>query len=474
MSWTWDTMKSKSPSTTTRRSSPPPADVTQETNGGGARPPLPRPLAQTRALREFLATERVGGIVLLAATAIALAWVNSPWRDAYHQLWSTDLGVELGHWQVTLDLRGWVNEGLMAIFFLVVGLEVKRELLLGELRDRRRATLPVVAAIGGMVLPALLYTALNAGGAGSSGWGIPMATDIAFALGVLAVVAPGIPASGRLFLLALAIVDDIGAIVVIAVFYSDSIDPALLGLGTALIAAVVLCRQLRIRYAPLYALFGVALWLALHAAGVHATIAGVAMGLLAPAEPALAREEAEQQHEELADVFSPRAARTTAKLAHHSVSPLESLEHALHPWTSLGVVPLFALANAGVELSAGSLRDAFSSRVAVGVVVALVVGKLVGITGAAWLACRTGLGELPTDLTWRQVAGLGALGGIGFTVSLFITSLAFNSTDITTDATVGIFAAAVLAIAAGTALLRSNAPSTPPDTDGSPRRESNP
>jgi len=409
----------------------------------------------SRALREFLATEVAGGLVLLVATVAALVWANSPWDAAYERLWHTELVASLGQDRLAMDLRHWVNDGLMALFFVVVGLEVKRELLQGELRDRRRALLPIVAAAGGMVVPAALYLAVNLGGDGAPGWGIPMATDIAFALGVLALVARSLPPVLRVFLLTLAIVDDIGAIVVIAVFYSTTIDGPWLAAAFAVVVVVVALRQLGVSFTPLFVVLGGCLWLALHSSGVHATLAGVAMGLLAPATPRLGREIILGRSDELLDVFSPESARATSRLARMSVSELEWLEHGLHPLSSLVIVPLFALANAGVALSGDALEGALSSPVTLGVLVGLVAGKTVGITGAAWLACRLGWAELPRDVGWREIAGVAALGGIGFTVSLFITGLAFDSVEIIAEAKVGILAASLLASVLGAIVLRA-------------------
>ncbi len=427
------------------------------------RRPDPIAPASPRALRDFLATETAGGVLLLVATVVALAWANSPWKGGYHALWDTELGVGLGRHQLELDLRHWVNDGLMAIFFLVVGLEIKRELLLGELRDRRQAALPVVAAVGGMLLPALLYFAFNPSGDAGRGWGIPMATDIAFALGVLALVARSIPSPARLFLLTLAIVDDIGAIVVIAFFYSDDLDAAWLGVAVLVFGAVALLRFLGFIATPVFGGLGIALWVALHASGVHATLAGVAMGLMVPATPALTRDIVRSRTDELLDVFSPSAARETRRIARYSVSQLEWLEHELHGWSSFAIVPLFALANAGVPLSTDALGDAASSGVTLGVVVGLVAGKALGITGAAWLAVRARWADLPTGVTWRQVLGAGTLGGIGFTVSLFITGLAFDDPALADEARIGILVASVLATALGAALLRTRDAPGPPE-----------
>lgn len=417
------------------------------------RRPLPAPLALSGAVREFLAAEVASAIALIGAALVAIGWANSPWQDSYHQLWSTVLTIGVGRWHLDLALREWVNEGLMAMFFLVVGLEVKRELLHGELRDRRRALLPVVGAVGGMAVPALIYLLFNAGGVGSHGWGIPMATDIAFALGVLAVVAPGLPESLRVYLLALAIVDDIGAIVVIALFYSGPIEAMWIGGAAGGLLIMYLGRRFGLVLTPLYVALGVAVWLAVHAAGLHPTIAGVAIGLLATPSALLDREIIISRHDELLDVSSPEAARTTSRLARHAVSQLEWLEHELHPWTSWVVVPVFALANAGVTFSATTFREAVTSRVALGVAVGLVVGKSVGIGGASWLACRLGWADLPSDATWRHLMGVAAIGGVGFTVSLFVSGLAFDDQQLATNATVGVFVAALVAATVALLLL---------------------
>jgi Na+:H+ antiporter, NhaA family len=409
--------------------------------------------APTRALREFLATETAGGVLLVVAAIAALVWANSPWQDSYDTLWRTDMGAHIGRWGIELDLRYWVNDGLMAVFFLVVGLEVKRELLLGELRDRRRAALPVIAAVGGMVVSALIYFALNPSGPEAEGWGVPMATDISFAVGVLALVAPSIPPAVRLFLLTLAIVDDIGAIVVIAIFYSSSINAGWLAAAALIIVVVVVLRQVGFMATPLLVALGTALWLAVHASGVHATIAGVAMGLLVPAAPALTREIVRSRTDELLDVFSAEAAHQTSRMARQSVSQLEWLEHELHGWSSLVIVPLFALANAGVVVTADGLRDAASSTLTIGVVLGLVAGKTVGIATASWVAVRLGWADLPSEVAWRQLVGAAALGGIGFTVSLFIAALAFDDATLVDQAKIGVLAASVLATLLATLLL---------------------
>jgi NhaA family Na+:H+ antiporter len=407
---------------------------------------LPTPLA------EFLHLEAAGGIVLVAATLVALVWANSPWQDSYQTFWSTSLDISLGSHSLDLTLQGWVNDGLMAIFFLVVGLEIKRELVEGELNDRRRAALPAIAAVGGMVAPALIYVAITVGGEGGRGWGIPMATDIAMAVGVLSLLGSRVGPSLKLFLLALAIVDDIGAIAVIAIFYSDGINLGALAVAVAIIVVVAVARRLGVRPTPVYVALGGGLWLALHEAGLHATIAGVVMGLMAPTRPIRRREDVSD--DKLRDVSTPETARETVVLARESVSVVAWLEHLLHPWTSFVIVPVFALANAGVVLSARALCDAATSRVTYGVVVGLVVGKLVGISVFAWLAVRLRIGTLPDGVGWSGIVGVAAVAGIGFTVSIFVTGLAFTDADLQDQAKIGILAASVVAGALGGVLVR--------------------
>jgi NhaA family Na+:H+ antiporter len=404
-----------------------------------------------RPLADFLREEAAGGAVLVLATVVALVWANSPWKDSYADLWSTELAFSLGSHDLELDLKHWVNDALMVAFFFVVGLEIKRELAQGELRDPRRAALPAIAALGGMVVPALLYVAVAGGGEARDGWGIPMATDIAMAVGVVALLGSRVHPSLKLFLLALAIVDDIGAILVIAVFYSDSIDMAMLALAALAIAAIVAMREFGVQAIPAYVLVGSGLWLAMHEAGVHATLAGVLCGLLAPTAPHVPRDLIDE--DELLDVSSVEAARATVTQARSSVSVVEWLEHMLHPWTSFVIVPLFALANAGITVGGDQVSDALSSRVTLAIVVGLVIGKPIGITLASWLAVRSGLGELPQGVTWRALAGVASIAGIGFTVSLFVTELAFDDETIIADAKLGVLAASLVSAVIGSALV---------------------
>ncbi|MFA5890285.1 MAG: Na+/H+ antiporter NhaA [Actinomycetota bacterium] len=395
---------------------------------------LPRLVA--RPLQQFLQTEAAGGILLLAAAAVALVWANvSP--ASYDAVWHGELTLRIGSWGISEDIRHWVNDALMALFFFVVGLEIKRELVSGELRDPRAAALPAFSALGGMVVPGVIYAAVNAGGAGSAGWGIPMATDIAFAVGVLAIVGRGLPSGLKLFLLTLAIVDDIGAIVVIAIFYSGGISWPALGIACGLLIAIVALRRARVRPVAVYAVFGAGVWLAVFESGIHATIAGVVLGLLTPAVPF-------GRSSECGDLPEP---------SREELSPLTRLEVALHPWTSFVIIPLFALANAGVYLGGGVLKSAFSNAITVGVVVGLVVGKTVGISLAAWAGTRSGLARLPIGVTWFQLVGAAAVGGIGFTVSLFIAGLAFSNGSELASAKVGILAGSLVAGVLGGALL---------------------
>jgi len=429
-------------------------------------------------LQSFLEAEASSAVLLLSAAVLAIAWANSPWSVAYEDLWGTVLTFRVGDWVVREDLRHFVNDGLMSLFFLVVGLEIKREFLTGELRDRRAAALPVVAALGGMVVPALIYLALNAGGDGAEGWGIPMATDIAFALGVLTLAARNAPASLKPFLLTLAIVDDIGAIVVIAFFYSGGVAMGPLLAAAALIGAIVVLQRLDVRSAVVYVALGLGVWLAFHESGVHPTIAGVILGLLTPAVPfqrpravsaeALRTAATTVDDPEPPDADSPQWLRL-AMLSREAVSPLARAEAALHPWTSYAVIPLFALANAGVRLSADAFRDAMTSPVTLGVVLGLVAGKILGITLASALAVRTGLGRLPSGCGWRHVVGLSAVAGVGFTVSLFIAELAFADPALAVEAKVGIFAASLIAGVLGFAVLRAGRDAWPvePSSPGS-------
>ncbi len=398
--------------------------------------------------------EAAGSLLLLLAAAVALIWANSPWASSYDALWAMHVGVDLGPIQLSESLGHWVNDALMVVFFFVVGLEIKYELVHGDLHDLRTAALPIIAAVGGMLVPAAIYAAFNATSAGAAGWGIPMATDIAFAVGVLGVLGRRIPPAARLFLLTLAVVDDIGAIVVIAIFYTADLALDWLALSLGLLAVMVLMRQLRVWAVPAYVPIGVAVWFCLLQSGVHATLAGVAIGLLTPAT-ALLNEPVAREHAKAALADNQLDAEESARLwflLRGAVPPVERLQAVLHPISAYVVLPIFALANAGVALS--GFTAAITSAVGLGVGLGLVVGKPVGILLACWLGVRAGWGRLPTGTTWPMLLGLGCVAGVGFTVSLFIAGLSFpGQALLAADAKVGILVGSLVAAACGVGLL---------------------
>ena len=409
-----------------------------------------------RSVQIFLDTEASGGILLLAAALVALVWANSPWSASYQSLWHTDITVNFGRYVLEGDLHHWVNDALMVIFFFVVGLEIKRELVHGKLREPRTAAMPAIAALGGMVVPAALYLLVTAGGDGSKGWGIPMATDIAFAVGVVALLGSRVPASLKLFLLTLAIVDDIGAIIVIGVFYSSGLQPQFLGAAAAIVVVIMLINRAGIVWVAPYLLLGTALWLVTYASGVHATIAGVVLGLLTPARNFLPASVAREWASDLRDEPSAQDLQAMTRLARHAVSPAEHIGHVLHPWSSYVIVPIFALANAGVVIKADAFDASGATAVTLGVMLGLVVGKILGIAGAAWLAARLGIAHLPEGANWRMMFGIASVAGIGFTVSLFVAELAFEPGSLQDAAKLGVLAAsAIAAVIGGIALSRA-------------------
>jgi Na+/H+ antiporter NhaA len=386
--------------------------------------------------------------VLLGAAVAALIWVNSPWGDTYEELWTTDLSVSVGHADLTLDLRHWVNDGLMAFFFFLVGLEIRREFDMGELRERKRIATPVVAALGGMIVPALIYLAINSGGSGARGWGIVMGTDTAFALGVLALVGRNCGPRIRAFLLTLVIVDDIAALTVIALVYTEDVSTPALLVSAVLFGFVFVMRWAGIRNGVAYFLVGTCLWLAMLASGVHPTIAGVALGLLATAYPP-SRQDLERVGllwRSFREQPTPAIARSTSMSVRLALSPNERLQHLFNPWASFVIVPLFALANAGIELNRDVIDSAFTSRITIGIVVGLVVGKPVGIIAATWLTTRRRLGRLPLTIAWPKLVGAATVAGIGFTVALLIADISFEGARLE-DAKIGILAASILASA---------------------------
>jgi NhaA family Na+:H+ antiporter len=421
-----------------------------------------------RPFQEFARLEAAGGIVLMVAALLALVWANSPWAGVYAALRQANLTVGLGELALSKDLLHWVNDGLMALFFLVVGLEIKRELLAGELADRRRAALPIAAALGGMAVPAALYLALNVGTPGARGWGVPVATDIAFALGVLALLGRRAPLALKVFLTALAIVDDIGAVLIIALFYTAGLAwPYLVAAGLVL-AALAAANRLGVRRLAVYGLLGGVLWVAFLHSGVHATVAGVLLAMTVPARahrsaaPVVGRTNGPgpRARPGLADgrgrdgTGRPAGGWTLAVRRREATSPLRRLEHALHPWTTFAVLPLFALANAGVSLAGGDLRASLLDPVGLGVLVGLALGKPAGITLCAWLAVRSRLAALPHGVGWWQVHGAAWLGGIGFTMSLFVAGLAFGDAALLDATKRAVLTASVAAGMVGWLVLR--------------------
>lgn len=374
-------------------------------------------------LQEFLALETSAGLVLLLCTAAALIWANSPWAASYAELWHTRAGLTFSHFSLLGDLRFWVDDGLMSVFFLVVGLEIKRELLEGELQSPKRAALPILAALGGVVVPAMIYGLLNAGGLGSAGWGIPMATDIAFAVGIMALLGKRVPLGVKVFLTALAIVDDLAAVLVIAVFYTNQIAWWALALVTVCFLLLLLVNRLGVQHPLPYVLLGAILWTAMLQSGVHVTIAGVLLAIALPSH----------------------SGSDTSSLA-------QRFEHTLHPFVTFLIMPVFALANAGLNLT-GGMRETFSQPIALGVLLGLLFGKPIGITLASWFAVKLKLALLPEGVSWREVHGASWLGGIGFTMSLFIAGLAFRQPALLNTAKAGIFAGSLLAGSVGSLLL---------------------
>ena len=402
-------------------------------------------------VRDYLATETGGAVVLLAAVVAGLAWANID-AGTYRSFWSTELTVRLGDHALAEDLRHWVNDGLMVFFFFIVGLEARREFDMGELRERRRIALPVLAAIGGVTAPILIYLAFNAGGDTADGWGAAMSTDTAFALGALALVGPRCPDRLRVFLLTLVVGDDLLALMVIAVAYSEHLSLGWLAIAVALLGVFVALGRLRVWRGPAYVVAGLGIWLAMHESGIHPTIAGLAMGLATSAYlPARTDLEAvTARAREFREQPTPELARFARLGLESAVSPNQRLQLMLHPWTSYVIVPIFALANAGITIDSALLGDALRSPVTLGIFFGYVVGKPLGIMGASWLATRRGL-RLPVG--WGALFGGGAMAGIGFTVSLLIASLAFEGRTLE-EAKLGVFGAAIAAAAIGWLVFR--------------------
>ena len=448
----------------------------------------------------FMRVEAAGGIVLVFAAVVALIWANA-FGDSYEEFWSTEIVLEFDILTLREPLEGWVNDALMVIFFFVVGLEIKREAVIGELRDRRQAALPILAALGGMVVPASIFAIINAGGPGAAGWGIPVATDIAFALGVLSLVGDRVPIQLKVFLLTLAVADDIGGILIIAVFYADDVSIAwLLGAAVTTVAIVGMQRA-GIRPVLAYVPVGAVLWLCFFESGVEATIGGVILGLLTPAGALIARERFGPSTTELLDDYrgamgrgpledphtrpeaDPHAAMHPGEMAERSMredladaaihrigtvaretqSPLHRVEEGVGPWSAFVVVPIFALANAGISLTGDSISDAVKSDVAWGVVAGLILGKFFGVLIFTYITVHLGISRLPHGVRWAHVGGVALLAGIGFTVAIFIASLSFDEEVLIEEAKIGIFAATILAAVLGYAVLRLIPPVRPRD-----------
>jgi Na+/H+ antiporter NhaA len=408
-------------------------------------------------LRAFLQTETGSAAVLLAATITALVWVNVD-ASSYDSLWGTTLSIDLGGSGVALDLREWVNSGLMTFFFFVVGLEARREFDLGELRERRQSVLPVVAGVSGMAAAALLYLAFNAGQSSAHGWGIAMSTDTAFALGLLALVGPRFPDRLRAYLLTIVVADDVVALVVIGTVYTEHVTLSALLTAACLFGAIVVLRATGVRYGLAYAVLGAATWVALLESGVEPVVIGLAMGLLTYAYPA-ARPDLEfaaERFREFREQPTPELAESARAGVRAAISPNERLQELYHPWTSYVIVPLFALANAGIAIDGGLLERAFSSPITLGVLIGYVVGKPVGIVGASWLFTRLSRGRVRPPVGWAAVAGGGTIAGVGFTVALLVASLAFQGPQLD-EAKVGILSAALCAAIVTWILFRATA-----------------
>lgn len=423
----------------------------------------------TNPIQEFLHKEASGGILLIIATIIALVWANSPFADSYHHLWHTYLSINLGNLSLNYSLHHWINDGLMVIFFFVVGLEIKRELLVGELSSIKKASLPIAAALGGMIFPALIYVAFNFGGEGASGWGIPMATDIAFVVGILALLGKRVPLALKIFILALAIVDDIGAVLVIAIFYTAEISTTSLLIAAGLIILLVIMNKIGVRNLIVYTLVGIALWLAFLKSGVHATVAGVLLAFIIPASSRINTKKFFDETKTLINDFdsagehgdhvltNPERLDIVDQIENNCekiLTPLQRFEHGLHPWVSFFIMPLFAFANAGVSIGEG-LTSAIVNPIGIGIIFGLFVGKQIGIFAFSYLAVKLKLADQPEGVSWKKIYAAAILAGIGFTMSLFIANLAFASPDLLDTAKVGILSGSLISGIVGFLILKS-------------------
>jgi len=423
----------------------------------------------TFSIQEFLHQEASGGILLIIATVIALVWANSPFAESYHHLWHTYLTIDLGGMGLKYSLHHWINDGLMVIFFFVVGLEIKRELLVGELSSVKKAALPIAAALGGMIFPALIYVLFNSGTEGASGWGIPMATDIAFVVGILALLGKRVPLALKIFILALAIVDDLGAVLVIAIFYTSNISYTSLLIGGGFLALLIIMNRMGVRNLLLYTLVGVALWLAFLKSGVHATVAGVLLAFTIPVSSRINTKKFKNETEVLLKDFDDAGEHGDNVLTNSErlviidqienncekiLTPLQRFEHGLHPWVAFFIMPIFALANAGVTIGEG-LGAALINPVSIGIILGLFIGKQIGIFSFSYLAVKFKIASVPEGVSWMKIYAASILAGIGFTMSLFIANLAFDTAELLDIAKVGILAASLISGVVGFLILKS-------------------
>ncbi|MDD4346525.1 MAG: Na+/H+ antiporter NhaA [Desulfitobacteriaceae bacterium] len=419
-----------------------------------------------KPVSKFIEGKMLSSVLLLMATFCALIWANSPFANSYYNLWHINIELGIGNFQLSDTLGHWINDGLMVIFFFVIGLEIKREFLVGELSTPQKATLPIVAALGGMIVPALIYTVFNVGGTGAHGWGIPMATDIAFALGCIMTLGGLIPLSAKVFLLALAIVDDLGAILVIALFYTDEINLISLIVGIIILSVSWLLNRRGVRHTYPYAVLGIALWAAFLFSGIHATIAGVLLALTIPARAQYDKDHFKEETRSLLMSFPEKnfnimmvdetQKRILNQLKHavdNIETPLQKLEDALHPFASYFIIPIFALANAGVNFLDGSEGTGVFNPITIGIILGLFMGKQLGITFFAWVAVKAGIALLPEGVRWSQIWGISCVAGIGFTMSLFITNLAFGHPLPLHQAKIGILCGSMLSAVIGISIL---------------------
>ncbi len=418
-------------------------------------------------IQEFIHIQGISSVVLLGAAIAALVWANSPWHDSYHHVWELELTLST----IQLPIHAWINDALMAIFFFLVGMEIKHEIVHGELADMRKAALPIVGALGGMIIPALFFVALNYGKPGQHGWGVPMATDIAFSLGVLGMV-KGIPSELKIFLLTLAIADDIGAIMVIAFFYTGALHVQALFVGAFILLVMFALHRVGVTRQIAYVLLGAAFWVAILRSGIHATIAGVILGFLVPTSPRLSLKEFQEIGIDMMKRFRAAQSEGDMTTAYRLLGSFEQLLHAtesaseratrkLNDWVSFVVLPLFALSNAGVTFSGGAAKGVLTSHIAWGIVAGLVLGKPLGIVGFSIGAVKSGVASLPRGVSWLQMAAVGILAGIGFTVSIFISSLAFDDATQLMEAKTAVLGASLVAGLVGYFALRHEAKRQP-------------